>query len=506
MPSDLVGTRIYRPDRAAFDDGARPRLRELPARRRDQPRAGQGPVGAARGDAGAPGHDRPRRPSRSRRRSSSSRRENPIEAEGTYPLPEAQVDRFMLKILLGLPDRGRGGADRRPLAAAGRCRRARSSTPTACCAPARASTTSTSTRGSSATPSRLVEATRQLDATGALPELAPYVELRGQPARLDQPRPRRPRPGPPARPPLRPPVRRHRAGARRPAPPPGPELRALADGITADAVIARVLRSSRRRTSRWPPDPDADRMQRPGTDLARIGGRGRPAPDPAPDRSPTRSSAGSRSPLARRVGGRMTGDHRGRGLGDGLELDRIRAVRARATTSAASTGTRRPGRLVPHVREDVPDRQLTAWLLLDHSAVDALRDGRPAQGRRGRGRRARRRALRRPPVGPARRRHLRAGPRARLAAGRRPPRDARLSCAPSRPSRPRRAAGTTSPARPCAIVAASRTTRRPRRRRLRLPRPPRLAAGPRPRSRAATRSSPSRSSTPARTSSSTSAS
>ena len=29
--------------------------------------------------------------------------ENPIEAEGTYPLPEAQVDRFMLKIVLGYP-------------------------------------------------------------------------------------------------------------------------------------------------------------------------------------------------------------------------------------------------------------------------------------------------------------------------------------------------------------------------------------------------------------------
>ena len=29
--------------------------------------------------------------------------ENPIEAEGTYPLPEAQVDRFMMKILLDYP-------------------------------------------------------------------------------------------------------------------------------------------------------------------------------------------------------------------------------------------------------------------------------------------------------------------------------------------------------------------------------------------------------------------
>lgn len=29
--------------------------------------------------------------------------ENPIEQEGTYPLPEAQLDRFMLKILIGYP-------------------------------------------------------------------------------------------------------------------------------------------------------------------------------------------------------------------------------------------------------------------------------------------------------------------------------------------------------------------------------------------------------------------
>jgi MoxR-like ATPase len=29
--------------------------------------------------------------------------QNPIETEGTYPLPEAQVDRFMLKILVGYP-------------------------------------------------------------------------------------------------------------------------------------------------------------------------------------------------------------------------------------------------------------------------------------------------------------------------------------------------------------------------------------------------------------------
>ena len=41
--------------------------------------------------------------------------QNPIESEGTYPLPEAQVDRFMLKILVDYPT-ARRGADRRPTA------------------------------------------------------------------------------------------------------------------------------------------------------------------------------------------------------------------------------------------------------------------------------------------------------------------------------------------------------------------------------------------------------
>src|ERR1044071_2815502 len=31
--------------------------------------------------------------------------QNPIEQEGTYPLPEAQVDRFMLKIVIGYPNK-----------------------------------------------------------------------------------------------------------------------------------------------------------------------------------------------------------------------------------------------------------------------------------------------------------------------------------------------------------------------------------------------------------------
>jgi len=31
--------------------------------------------------------------------------QNPVELEGTYPLPEAQIDRFMLKVVVGYPDK-----------------------------------------------------------------------------------------------------------------------------------------------------------------------------------------------------------------------------------------------------------------------------------------------------------------------------------------------------------------------------------------------------------------
>ncbi|MDU0349767.1 MoxR family ATPase [Actinomyces sp. MRS3W] len=54
--------------------------------------------------------------------------QNPVEYEGTYPLPEAQLDRFLLKLILPLPERGEeidvltrhsSGFNPRDLAAAG---------------------------------------------------------------------------------------------------------------------------------------------------------------------------------------------------------------------------------------------------------------------------------------------------------------------------------------------------------------------------------------------------
>ena len=38
--------------------------------------------------------------------------QNPLEQEGAYPLPEAQLDRFLMQIDVGYPDRG---AERRML-------------------------------------------------------------------------------------------------------------------------------------------------------------------------------------------------------------------------------------------------------------------------------------------------------------------------------------------------------------------------------------------------------
>ena len=35
--------------------------------------------------------------------------QNPIEQEGTYPLPEAQVDRFMFKLVVAYPSGARSG-------------------------------------------------------------------------------------------------------------------------------------------------------------------------------------------------------------------------------------------------------------------------------------------------------------------------------------------------------------------------------------------------------------
>ena len=71
--------------------------------RRDQPGLAQDAVRAARGHGGAPGHRRRHAPTRCARPFMVIATQNPVEHEGTYRLPESQLDRFLMRISLGYP-------------------------------------------------------------------------------------------------------------------------------------------------------------------------------------------------------------------------------------------------------------------------------------------------------------------------------------------------------------------------------------------------------------------
>jgi MoxR-like ATPase len=103
MPSDLVGTRIYRPHDGAFETELGPvfanflladEINRAPAKVQsallEVMQEHQVTIGGTTHKVPEP--------------FIVLATENPIEAEGTYPLPEAQVDRFMLKIVVGYPN------------------------------------------------------------------------------------------------------------------------------------------------------------------------------------------------------------------------------------------------------------------------------------------------------------------------------------------------------------------------------------------------------------------
>ncbi len=102
---------------------ARPGLRQLPARGRDQPRPREGPVRAARGHAGAPGHDRRRQPQRPGA-VPRARHAEPDRVRGHLPAARGADRPLPVQGPRRLPLTGRGGRRRRPLAR-GRRRRAR---------------------------------------------------------------------------------------------------------------------------------------------------------------------------------------------------------------------------------------------------------------------------------------------------------------------------------------------------------------------------------------------
>jgi MoxR-like ATPase len=102
VPSDLVGTRIFRPDRHEFDTELGPVFANLLLA--DEINRAPAKVQSALLEVMQErqvtiGHQTFPVPEPFLVLAT----QNPIEAEGTYPLPEAQVDRFMLKVLLGYP-------------------------------------------------------------------------------------------------------------------------------------------------------------------------------------------------------------------------------------------------------------------------------------------------------------------------------------------------------------------------------------------------------------------
>ena len=141
--------------------------------------------------------------------------QNPIEYEGTYPLPEAQLDRFLFKLTVPLPprdeeiavlDRHAHGFDPRDLAApvrAGRLRRRPGR------GPGRGGAGARRRPRCSATSSTCARATRQ----------RPSLQLGVSPAWRDRAAGRRPGLGLAVRPRLRHARRREGAGPARPAAP-----------------------------------------------------------------------------------------------------------------------------------------------------------------------------------------------------------------------------------------------------------------------------------------------
>ena len=102
VPADLVGTRIYRPDTGGFDTELGPvfcnflladEINRAPAK------VQSALLEVMQERQVTIGHDTHRVPAPFLVLAT----QNPIESEGTYPLPEAQVDRFMFKLVVDYP-------------------------------------------------------------------------------------------------------------------------------------------------------------------------------------------------------------------------------------------------------------------------------------------------------------------------------------------------------------------------------------------------------------------
>ena len=103
LPSDITGVSVFNQDVRDFEFRPGRDLRQRGRGRRDQPRLAQDPVARcwSRMEEGQVTVDGKTYPLP--RPFMVMATQNPIEMEGTYPLPEAQRDRFMARISMGYP-------------------------------------------------------------------------------------------------------------------------------------------------------------------------------------------------------------------------------------------------------------------------------------------------------------------------------------------------------------------------------------------------------------------
>jgi len=109
VPADLVGTRVWRPDTGHFDTELGPVFHNFVLA--DEINRAPAKVQSALLEVmqeqqvtiGGTSYPVPRP-------FIVMATQNPIESEGTYPLPEAQVDRFLMKIVVGYPTPGEEAA------------------------------------------------------------------------------------------------------------------------------------------------------------------------------------------------------------------------------------------------------------------------------------------------------------------------------------------------------------------------------------------------------------
>ncbi len=109
VPADIIGTRIYRPDTGGFETSLGPvfanfvladEINRAPAKVQsallEVMQEGQVTIAGTSYEVPKP--------------FIVMATQNPIESEGTYPLPEAQVDRFLMKVVVGYPSTGEEAA------------------------------------------------------------------------------------------------------------------------------------------------------------------------------------------------------------------------------------------------------------------------------------------------------------------------------------------------------------------------------------------------------------